>query len=222
MYGPDFLVSPVTTYNATSWSVYLPLLSSAHWKYYWNGTDVGPGGYRVVVDVSSIGDSTRSSYARLCRLLFQPATCRRCILHPAKMLSLAYLRSASPTRCRTVTYTVLFETEALAWLAPGPIVIDSTSYDTVAITNYWSATLTDNADSIAGPPDASYTVSMANGYALSEKAPGTIPLLQFFRRYNATHVDTADGRIHPESHGLFRNGYAANGTLGFVLPASTS
>ncbi len=56
MYGPDFLVSPVTTFGAISWSVYLPALTNSTWTYYWNGTDVGPGGMMVSVNTTSIAE----------------------------------------------------------------------------------------------------------------------------------------------------------------------
>jgi hypothetical protein len=56
MYGPDFLVSPVTTMNASSWSVYLPTLVNSTWTYYWNGTDVGAGGVTVSVNTTSIAE----------------------------------------------------------------------------------------------------------------------------------------------------------------------
>lgn len=56
MYGPDWLVSPVTTQGATSWSVYLPTLNNATWTYYWNGTSVGVGGVTVSVNTANISD----------------------------------------------------------------------------------------------------------------------------------------------------------------------
>lgn len=221
MYGPDFLVAPVTLYQATSWTIYLPLLSSSHWVYYWNGSDAGAGGYNVTVNVTDIAD-----YPLFVRTPLPPPV-------PTSNVTAMY----SATRADVVTcvsqecfaeqvadgnYTVLSEAEALAWLAPGPITIGTASYDTIAITNFWSATLTDNADSVSGPPDASYTVSMPNGYALTSQAPGTIPLLQFFREYSGTHVDTATFASPAGVAWASAHGYAANGTLGFVLPAPSA
>ena len=52
MFGPDWLVAPVTTENATSWDVYLP---AGSWTYWWNKTAVAGGSWRSV-DVSSLGD----------------------------------------------------------------------------------------------------------------------------------------------------------------------
>ena len=49
MLGPDWLVSPVTTENATAWPVYLPALPrGARWRYWWNDTAVEGGGWRTV------------------------------------------------------------------------------------------------------------------------------------------------------------------------------
>lgn len=221
MYGPDFLVSPVTTYLATSWTVYLPALTSAHWVYYWNNSDAGLGGYSVTVNVTAIGE-----YPLFVRTPLPPP------VPTANVTALFSASRADVVTCITQgcladqiadgNYSVLFEAEALAWLGPGPITINSISYDTVAITNYWSAALTDNADSITGPPDATYSVPIPNGYALALQAPGTVPLLQFFRRYNASHVDTATFASPAGVTWATTNGYSANGTLGFVLPAASA
>ena len=45
MLGPDWLVAPVTTYNATQWSVYLPRIAANEtWIYYFNTSMVYQGG----------------------------------------------------------------------------------------------------------------------------------------------------------------------------------
>lgn len=49
MLGADWLVSPVTAYAATSWTVYLPLLPSGEtWVYHFNASVSFPGGGRNV------------------------------------------------------------------------------------------------------------------------------------------------------------------------------
>ena len=51
MFGPDWLVAPVTAENATTWDVYLP--AGETWVYWWNKTAV-PGGSWRSVDVTSL------------------------------------------------------------------------------------------------------------------------------------------------------------------------
>ena len=55
MFGPDWLISPVTAQGATSWPVYLPDLAreNEEWVYWWNQTVVG-GGWKSV-DTTKIG-----------------------------------------------------------------------------------------------------------------------------------------------------------------------
>ena len=56
MLGSDWLVCPVTTYRAATWSCYLPPLpGGAAWTYWWNGTAVGGGG-RTVTTATPIGE----------------------------------------------------------------------------------------------------------------------------------------------------------------------
>eukprot|EP00698_Gefionella_okellyi_P001198 TRINITY_DN11125_c0_g1_i2.p1 TRINITY_DN11125_c0_g1~~TRINITY_DN11125_c0_g1_i2.p1 ORF type:complete len:348 (+),score=70.31 TRINITY_DN11125_c0_g1_i2:958-2001(+) len=53
MFGPDWLVAPVTTYQAKTWSVYLPRLQddgTQKWQHYYT-KKVYTGGQRVVVSV---------------------------------------------------------------------------------------------------------------------------------------------------------------------------
>ena len=60
MLGPDWLVAPVTTLNATSWDVYVPeLVGGTHeWIYWWNQSvvEVSEGGEWRSVDVAKISD----------------------------------------------------------------------------------------------------------------------------------------------------------------------
>jgi alpha-D-xyloside xylohydrolase len=45
MFGPDWLVAPVTAYGAAEWSVYLPPLPAGDaWVYHFNASVVYPGG----------------------------------------------------------------------------------------------------------------------------------------------------------------------------------
>ena len=59
MFGPDFLISPVTKYNVTSWDVYLPKLSSLsggvqpHWVHHYTNKTFD-GGKVYTIDVSDL------------------------------------------------------------------------------------------------------------------------------------------------------------------------
>jgi alpha-D-xyloside xylohydrolase len=55
MFGPDYLVSPVTAFNATAWRVYLPVLPSpgARWAHHYTKAKYD-GGQVVNVDVSDL------------------------------------------------------------------------------------------------------------------------------------------------------------------------
>jgi len=54
MFGPEYLVAPVTEYNATSWQVYLPELpEDAKWVHHYTSTAYS-GGQVVDIDVSDL------------------------------------------------------------------------------------------------------------------------------------------------------------------------
>lgn len=55
MFGPDYLVAPVTAFNASSWPCYLPTLpdSSARWVHHYTNTSY-KGGQLVSIDVSNL------------------------------------------------------------------------------------------------------------------------------------------------------------------------
>jgi alpha-D-xyloside xylohydrolase len=56
MLGSDWLIAPVTTENASTWSAYLPALEAdeGEWVYHWNGTSCGKGGAWVEVDTTNM------------------------------------------------------------------------------------------------------------------------------------------------------------------------
>jgi alpha-glucosidase (family GH31 glycosyl hydrolase) len=54
MFGPDYLLSPVTTFNASSWTVYLPQLpASAQWVNHYSSKSYN-GGQSIDVDVTNL------------------------------------------------------------------------------------------------------------------------------------------------------------------------
>ena len=71
--GPELLVAPVTTQNATTRSVYFP--AGAKWQSFWDGSVVVDGGKRVVVDapIDVIPVYRRRVSLRSERLAVQPS-----------------------------------------------------------------------------------------------------------------------------------------------------
>ena len=70
MLGPDWLVAPVTTENATSWPVYLPPLDGHHvWMYHWNSSEAGNGW--ASVDTRALADFPLFFVVRILRCLFR-------------------------------------------------------------------------------------------------------------------------------------------------------
>ena len=221
MYGRDFLVGPVLQYQATSRSVYLPDLSAlnATWVYYWNGTDCGSGGGRVSVNTTSLLDF--------------PLFVRTPTAPPAPLLPLASLWS--PSRADAVTcasaecysnqapqggYSALYA-EGRVWSSPEPVTLGGQQYAVQALSNFWSAQLTDNAVAQAGvPPSASYTDEVANCFVLTEAAPGTLPLVGYARVYNASHTDNYAAASAAGNAWAAQQGYSKLGVLGYVLPAA--
>jgi hypothetical protein len=107
--------------------------------------------------------------------------------------------------------------EGAAFASGGTVAIAGEDYELVALSNYWSETKGDNADSLGAPPDATYDVQLPNGFVLATQAPGSVPLLLFTRTYSAAHVDTAAFASAAGKAWAAANGYAAAGSAGFVL-----
>ena len=218
MFGPDYVVKPVLAVNTTSISVYLPSIAAYNltWVYFWNQTDVGPGGGYVTVDTTSIAD-----FGLFVRTPAVP---------PPQRLTVASLWSASRndsvTCASALCYAdqqpngayVAFNNEGVTYDSAGPVRIGGTSYTLVPLTNYWSTSLLDNADSVNGPPDASYDVPVDNAFVFATQAPGTIPLTLYFKNYSSTHVDTAAFASSASMVWAEQNGYAASGVVGFIFP----
>ena len=107
--------------------------------------------------------------------------------------------------------------EGAAFASGGAVTIAGVARDLVPLSNFYSTAKLDNADSLAGPPDATYDVEIDNGFVLAAQAPGSVPLTLFTKIYSPTHVDTAAFASAEGAAWAQANGYAATGTAGFVL-----
>jgi hypothetical protein len=216
MYGPDFLVAPVLSPDAATRDVFLPDLSAANatWVYYFNGTSL-PGGGVVTIDVSDI-----RHYGIFVRTPAAPPPAR------ANVSSLwSSARNDSVTCVSALCYAdqqpdggyVSQFAEGAAFASGGAVTIAGVARDLVPLSNYYSTAKLDNAQSLTGPPDASYDVEIDNGFVLAAQAPGAVPLQLFTKTYSPTHVDTAAFASAEGAARAQANGYAAAGAAGFVL-----
>ena len=112
MFGPDYLVSPVTEYAVKSWSVYLPSLlpAKATWVHHYTNRSFA-GGQLVEVDVSDLGPHREPVLPPLwtgLRLVLSasdvlppaPQTRSRCSSAAMRGLPLSSCRQAGLGRCR--------------------------------------------------------------------------------------------------------------------------
>lgn len=112
MFGPDYLVSPVTEYAVKSWSVYLPSLlpAKATWVHHYTNRSFA-GGQLVEVDVSDLGPHPEPVLPPLwtgLRLVLSasdvlppaPQTRSRCSSAAMRGLPLSSCRQAGLGRCR--------------------------------------------------------------------------------------------------------------------------
>jgi alpha-D-xyloside xylohydrolase len=216
MFGPDFLVAPVLSPDAATRDVFLPDLSAANatWVYFFHGSSL-PGGGVVTVDVSDIRH--------------YPVFVRTPTAPPPARANVSSLWSAARNDSVTCVSSLCFAdqqpnggyvpqfAEGAAFASGGAVTIAGVARDLVPLSNFYSTAKLDNADSLAGPPDATYDVEIDNGFVLAAQAPGSVPLTLFTKIYSPTHVDTAAFASAEGAAWAQANGYAATGTAGFVL-----
>ena len=220
MYGRDYLVAPVLTVNATTREIFLPDISSSNetWVYLWNSSDFGSGGGVITLDVSRISD-----YGVFVRT---PITPSPQLLNVTSLWSSA--RNDSVTCASDLCYadqkpdggyaTQFSEGQAFDSQGEGFVTIDGNKYTLVSLTNYWSTLKSDNAVSLGSAPDSSYDVVLQNGFVLSSQAPGSVPLLIFYKAYpGGSHVDTAAFASIDGITWAKNNGYTQIGQAGFIL-----
>ena len=197
MFGPDWLVAPVTTYLATSRSVYLPLLpANQTWVYYFNLSAVGQGGARVDV-ATPITEFPLFVIRELPPP--PPITANATFFFSAQrndtvvcVLQACYGANA-PGEPGDYAPAGAVGQGVSAVGADGRVALGGRSYATAPLTLFYSAAWGDNFVSTdAAPPDASYTVTFANGWVLAEAGPqGSAPLTYWFKKFGASSHDYA-------------------------------
>lgn len=236
MFGPDWLVAPVYTYQAASRSVYLPALDANHtWIYYFNQTDYGQGGARVTL-ATPIDEFPLFFIRPLpppTPLPWYNVTSMYSTDRDEQVLCLASQCYGDNNPGGEGNYAPQ-RVEGIALTGDangnGQIVVNGTSYPIIPLNLWFSFTHNDNIvtpGNASTVPDASYLpanggVQQDNGYILAEQAPGTLPLQLWFKN-NFGAADHWDYATVASAAGIAwcqSNGYTLNGTLGYVWPAS--
>ena len=228
MFGPNWLVAPVTTFGAASRSVYLPALNaSAEWVYYFNLSSVGGGGGRVELP-TPIGEF--------------PLFFRRAVPVPPPLDLVNATSFFSAERGDTVLclaascfsdnapgmpggYAELaIEGVALAAGGGGSAVIGGITYRTIPLTLWFSTAHSDNfVSSNSTPPDSSYAaITFADGAAFaSPPPPGALPLQTWFKAGSGSAWDYATFASPATAAWVAARGYTnvtASVPIAWVLP----
>lgn len=196
MFGPTWLVAPVTVYQATSRSVYLPPLnaSTQEWIYYYNYSSVGAGGGRFDVP-TPIGEFPLF-FIRPITPPAPPPTAPATFLYSADRgdtvlcLSSACYSANAPGQDGAYT-SVGVEGIGLTG-SSGSVEVGGVTYPTTPLTLWYSFHWQDNAVSTnSTPPDATYSAGTVfqNGYVLAAPAPGSAAIEYYYKRLNVTSQD---------------------------------
>ncbi len=217
MFGPDWLVAPVTVQGAASRSVVLPLLTTGEvWMYWWNQSRNYVGGQTVTI-ATPINEF--------------PLFVRTRLAAARPLVSLFSSSRAEQVLCMTIDCLSTQEPEGNyvqqriegTGLAASDIdyIVDGSPIPMATLWLHWSFTHTDNIVSTnATAPDASYTFSLANGFVFTRPVPGSQPLQLWFKRgtgaaWDYASVASAEGLawVHAQGYTL------VNAAVGHVLPA---
>lgn len=225
MFGPDWLVAPITTYQATNWTAYLPPLDANHtWIYWWNQTDVGAGGQWVTVNTPI------TEFPLFFRRPVTPAP-------PPVLGNVTSFFSAvrqDQVACLTSQcYSVNVDQDGYAQQFVDSVGVVSSSTNTIEVNGatfpvvplnlFFSFPHNDNFIATnTTAPDDTYTITFSNGYVLATQAPGSVPLEVWFKQYNATSWDYASVSSPQGLAWVKDNGYTFQFVTGYVLPAPSA
>jgi len=221
MFGPDWLVAPVTTYQATNRSVYLPLLSDYNtWIYFYSGTDFGPGGKRVTVN-TPINEFPLFYSRSTSKPAFYNATNFWSSERNDSVLCLGGECYTDNSPTDDGHYSPLFVDSVGVVASPtNTLNISGVAYNLVALQLYYSPTHVDNfVATNTSAPDNTYSISFNDGFVLATQAPGTLPLQVWFKNYDGK--DKWDYLTVASDAGLNwakTNGYDYKWTTGYIFP----
>ena len=230
MFGPSWLVAPVTVFGATSRSVYLPDAGVNHtWVYFFNGTDVGAAARRVTINtpISEFPLFERRPIApppssESTRAVLLYSTARSDAVLCVSDFCLTSNAPSEPGAYVVVPGGANFT----AWTtAPGgSVTVGGVAYPAAPLNGWYSNSIVDNlAATNSTPPDPSYLVPgggvvYANGYVLATAAPGSIPLRVWKKAGAGVHVDYLTTAGATGEAWARANGYVVQWQGGWVMP----
>jgi alpha-D-xyloside xylohydrolase len=205
MFGPDWLVAPVLTYQAKSRSVYLPPLPPRQvWTHFYTNQDFAFGKVTVPTPIDSFPLFFRRQVPMINyvpAIQFFSKERNDSVL----CLSSACLAANCPS-CDGAYVESRVEGYALQ-------ASDVTG--TIPLTVFFSPKFSDNfVSSGTNPPDTSYTISLTDGYVFSNNGQGLIPLDLFHNTATNHHVTVASAAGHDWAK---NNGFVFVSTQGYIF-----
>ena len=205
MFGPDWLVAPITVYKATSRSVYLPVLpNSGQWRHHFTGT-MYKGGQNYTI-AGPLDEFPLFQRTEIMPFMKMPAVQK----HSDDRKDHVLCVSSSCFGANTAYVTDWTEGYAVSGDAASTFKIQPLSL-------YYSDDHQDNCITNAtSPPDDSYKIKFENSFVFVNQENGTIPLWLFFNHDRMDHMTVAsqEGIDYAQ-----KNGYQKMGVQGFIFKA---
>jgi len=204
MFGPNWLVAPVLSYQAKSRSVYLPSLPPQQvWTHYYTGQDHPAG----TATISTPIDSFPLFYRRhLPQIAYLPATQLFSKERNDSVLCISSdcIAANCPT-CDGHYVTVRIEGYAVG--------VDDVS-GTIPLHLWFSPDHQDNfVSSASTPPDNSYTINLGDGFIWKTSSSDMYPLDLYHNKQTNHHVTVAS----PEGHQWAKdNGFELVSNQGYI------
>jgi alpha-glucosidase (family GH31 glycosyl hydrolase) len=187
MFGPDWLVAPVLTYQAKSRTVYLPALPKGQvWTHYYTNQDYQAGTATVPTPI----DNFPLFYRRyLPPQSYFPATQFYSKERNDSVLCISQdCLNANCASCPGGYVSVRTE---------GYTVTDLSTQGTVPLNLWYSSTYQDNFVSTAtSPPDSTYTITLSDGVVFSSSGDNLIPLDLYYNPTTKHHISVASAEGH--------------------------
>jgi len=185
MFGPDWLVAPVTQYQAKSRTVYLPTLPNGQvWTNYYTNQDSTFGQVTVPTPI----DSFPLFFRRSTKVTYVPATQYHSAERNDSVLCVSQqCLQANCAGCGGNYVSVRVE----------GYTVENSASGTVPLNLWYSNTLEDNYVTTGTvPPDNSYSVKLTDGQVFSQNGQGMIPLDLFYNPQTKHHITVASAEGH--------------------------